>query len=478
MLPVIALVGRPNVGKSTLFNALTRTRDALVADVPGLTRDRQYGLGKLGHKPYIVVDTGGLTDADGLDGMVTRQALQATAEANAVLFMVDARSGLSGADETIAQQLRQSGKSLFLVVNKTEHLDLDIATAEFHSLGLGEPHPISASHRRGVRSLIDHVLTTLEEALAESEPDSADSLQDSQEDQKDRIRLAVVGRPNVGKSTFINRLLGEERMLAYDSPGTTRDSVEVPFEKQGQRYTLIDTAGVRRRSRVHETIEKFSVIKTLQAIEQSHVVVMMMDARQGIGEQDATLLGYIIDSGRALVLAVNKWDHLEPDVRNNVRRELARKLAFLDFAELHFISALHGSGVMDVLESVNTAYHAATRDLSTPELTRLLEAAVAAHQPPLVRGWNIKLRYAHQGGQNPPLIVIHGSRVEHIPDSYQRYLSNTFRKQLNLHGTPVRIEFRSGANPYQPAPAKRARPKPAGNAKRKTKTSNSSRRRR
>lgn len=453
MLPVIALVGRPNVGKSTLFNVLTRTRDALVADFPGLTRDRQYGLGKLGKRPYIVVDTGGLTDADGIDGLVADQALQAIAEADAILFMVDGRSGLSGADETITQQLRQSGKSLLLVVNKTEHLDLNIATAEFHSLGLGEPYPISASHRRGVQTLIDKVLSE----FANSEFDDDPSRQNELDHSTDVIRLAIVGRPNVGKSTFINRLLGEERVLAYDQPGTTRDSVSIPFEREEQSYTLIDTAGVRRRSRVQESIEKFSIIKTLQAIEQAHVVVMMMDARQGISEQDATILGYIIDSGRALVLAVNKWDRLEPDVRNNVRRELSRKLAFLDFAKLHFISALYGSGVMDVLDSVNIAYKAATRNLSTPELTRLLEAAVAAHQPPLVRGWNIKLRYAHQGGQNPPLIVIHGSRVEHIPDSYRRYLSNTFRKQLKLRGTPVRIEFRSGENPYQPDSTKRSR---------------------
>jgi GTP-binding protein len=461
MLPVIALVGRPNVGKSTLFNVLTRTRDALVADVPGLTRDRQYGLGRLGKRPYIIVDTGGLNDSGGLDGMVALQALQAVEEADAVLFMVDGRGGLTGADQEIAQQLRQLGKDLYLVVNKTEFLDTHVAIVDFHTLGLGELHAISATHRRGVHTLIDRVLDDIQQQ--DSWPEAAGP-ETQTEQVGNGIRLAVVGRPNVGKSTFINRLLGEERVLVFDEPGTTRDSVEIPFTREGQHYTLIDTAGVRRRSRVHETIEKFSVIKTLQAIEQAHVVVMMIDARQGIGEQDATLLGYILDSGRALVLAINKWDRLDPDVRNNIRSELARKLAFIDFAEVHYISALYGSGVMDVLAAVNTAYAAATRKLSTPELTRMLEAAVAAHQPPLVRGWNIKLRYAHQGGQNPPIIIIHGNRTDHVPEAYRRYLANTFRKQLKLHGTPIRIEFRSGENPYDD-PGKRSKPTRPASAK-------------
>jgi GTP-binding protein len=312
-----------------------------------------------------------------------------------------------------------------------------------------------------VHTLIDRVLDDIQQQ--DSWPEAAGP-ETQTEQVGNGIRLAVVGRPNVGKSTFINRLLGEERVLVFDEPGTTRDSVEIPFTREGQHYTLIDTAGVRRRSRVHETIEKFSVIKTLQAIEQAHVVVMMIDARQGIGEQDATLLGYILDSGRALVLAINKWDRLDPDVRNNIRSELARKLAFIDFAEVHYISALYGSGVMDVLAAVNTAYAAATRKLSTPELTRMLEAAVAAHQPPLVRGWNIKLRYAHQGGQNPPIIIIHGNRTDHVPEAYRRYLANTFRKQLKLHGTPIRIEFRSGENPYDD-PGKRSKPTRPASAK-------------
>jgi len=440
MLPLIALVGRPNVGKSTLFNRLTGTRDALVADLPGLTRDRHYGLGRLGSRPYIVLDTGGLTgESQGLEGLVAQQAWRAVADADAVLLLVDGREGLTSADDDIAARLRRLGKPLYLVVNKTEHKDPVLTGAEFYALGIGQPHTISAAHGGGVQALMDGVLA----ALPTADPTAPEL-------DEERLRLAIVGRPNVGKSTLINRLLGEERMLAFDQPGTTRDSIAVPFEKDDRRYTLIDTAGVRRRARVRETIEKFSVIKTLQAIEQAHVVVLMVDARQGVGEQDATLLGFILDSGRALVVAVNKWDHLDPDTRNGVRRDLGRKLAFLDFAKFHFISALHGSGVMDVLASVDRAFEAATRKLSTPELTRLLEEAVAAHQPPLVRGHRIKLRYAHQGGQNPPMIVIHGSRTGHIPASYRRYLTNTYRKALDLWGTPVRIEFKDSDNPYQP----------------------------
>jgi len=439
MPPVIALVGRPNVGKSTLFNALPQTRAALVANVPGLTRDRQYGMGRIGSRDYLVMDTGGLTGEDkGLEGLVARQVWGALQESDAVLFLVDGRAGLSGGDEEIAIRLRQLGKPLYLVVNKTEHLDSAVAAAEFHSLGLGYPHSISATHNWGVADLMETVLDEI--SVREDEAVSANA--------EGSIRLAIVGRPNVGKSTLVNRLLGEERVLTFDQPGTTRDSVTVPFAKDGQRYTLIDTAGVRRRSRVQEAVEKFSVIKTFQAIEQAHVVIMVVDARQDISEQDATLLGFILDSGRALVLAVNKWDRLEPDIRQTVRRELARKLYFLDFAKTHFISALHGSGVMDLLSSVNQAYAAATRSLSTPQLTRILEEAVANHQPPLVRGQRIKLRYAHQGGQNPPLIVIHGNRTEHVPASYRRYLANVYREALDLWGTPIRMEFKGGENPY------------------------------
>jgi GTP-binding protein len=373
MLPVIALVGRPNVGKSTLFNILTQTRDALVADLPGLTRDRRYGIGKLGPQPYLVVDTGGLMgETQGLEGLVARQAWLAIREADAVLLLVDGRTGPTSTDEEIAGQLRRLGKQLYLVVNKTEYMDPDAASAEFHALGVGPPYAISATHKRGVESLMDAVLSDLPAPpqIGETpELPPAEILPGS-------IRLAIVGRPNVGKSTLVNRLLGEERVLAFDLPGTTRDSVAIPFEKNGQLYTLIDTAGVRRRSRVTETIEKFSIIKTLQSIEQAHVVVLVVDARQGISEQDASLLGFILDSGRALVLAVNKWDRLDQDTRDAVRRELQRKLSFMDFARIHFISALHGSGVMDLFDSVREAYAAATCDLSTPALTRMMEGEV------------------------------------------------------------------------------------------------------
>ncbi|MDX1656062.1 MAG: ribosome biogenesis GTPase Der [Candidatus Competibacteraceae bacterium] len=465
MLPVIALVGRPNVGKSTLFNVLTRSRDALVADLPGLTRDRQYGRGEVGPQPYLVVDTGGLTGTvDGLDGLVARQALQAVGEADRVLLMVDGRSGLTAADEEIARQLRRLNRPVTLVINKAEHLDPEAVRADFYLLGLGEPMAISATHRHGVAELMERVLEDINQQPVEQEEAALPVVEPQAEK---AIRLAVVGRPNVGKSTLINRILGEERVLAFDMPGTTRDAVHIPFEREGQPYTLIDTAGVRRRSRVAEAIEKFSVIKTLQAIEQSHVVIMVMDARQGIAEQDATLLGHILDSGRALVLAVNKWDRLEAEVRDQVRNDLGRKLAFLDFAQLHFISALHGSGVMDLFESVRKAYEAAARKLSTPYLTRILQQAMAAHQPPLVQGRSIKLRYAHQGGQNPPLIVIHGNRVEHIPESYRRYLINVFRRELDLSGTPVRVEFRGGDNPFKPGPPGRSlRPLKAGKRRR------------
>jgi GTP-binding protein len=449
MLPVLALVGRPNVGKSTLFNRLTRTRNALVADVPGLTRDRQYGAGRVNGREFLVVDTGGLTGAgDGIEGLIARQVWQAIDEADAVLFLVDGRAGMSAADEEIAGQLRRSGKALFLVINKTEHLDLHTAGAEFHALGLGPPAAVSAAHGRGVEALIRTVLEALprDKEIDGSEASDAGT---------NCIRLTVVGRPNVGKSTLANRLLGEERMLTYDMPGTTRDSVEAAFERGGQRFTLIDTAGVRRRSRVSEAIEKFSVIKTLQAVERAHVVVLLLDARQGIGEQDATLLGYVLDSGRALVVAVNKWDHLDVEVRQRVRQDVTRKLRFLDFARVHFVSALYGSGIGDVLASVRKAYKAATRKLSTPELTRILEGAVAGHQPPLVHGHRIKLRFAHQGGQNPPLIVIHGNRVDHVPEAYRRYLINVYRRALRLEGTPVRIDFKSGDNPYAPSKSRR-----------------------
>ncbi|RUQ29052.1 MAG: ribosome biogenesis GTPase Der [Candidatus Competibacteraceae bacterium] len=460
MLPVIAIVGRPNVGKSTLFNSLTRTRNALVADLPGLTRDRQYGLGQRGPQPYMVVDTGGLTDDDeGLAGMVQQQARRAIEEADAILLLVDGRAGLTAMDEEIASQLRRAGKPLHLVVNKGEHRDPDLLSADFHALGLEYLHVIAAVHNEGVETLMAAVLAALPAVGAADEKDESEGPQDV-------IKLAVIGRPNVGKSTLVNRLLGEERMLACDLPGTTRDSVAVPFERNGQRYQLIDTAGVRRRARISETLEKFSVIKALQAIEQAHVTVLVLDAQQGISDQDASLLGLILDRGRALTLAVNKWDHLDADTRARIKSELDRRLTFIDFAKIHFISALHGTGVGELLGSVREAYAAATRKLSTPELTRILEAALTAHQPPLVHGHSIKLRYAHQGGQNPPMIIIHGNRIDHVPESYRRYLAGFFRKRLDLWGTPIRIEFRGGENPYKPTPTL-GRPKPKNDGWRK-----------
>lgn len=457
MLPVIALVGRPNVGKSTLFNSLTRTRNALVADLPGLTRDRQYGIGQRGPGPYMVVDTGGLTgEEEGLEGLVARQVWQAIEEADAVLLLVDGRAGLTVADEEIAKQLRRTGKPIHLVINKGEHRDPDILSADFHALGLEHLHVVAAVHNQGVETLMEEVFA----ALAIVPPlDEEEAETETAEPLEEIIKLAVVGRPNVGKSTLVNRLLGEERMLACDRPGTTRDSIATPFERDGQRYLLMDTAGVRRRARVSEAVEKFSVIKALQAVDQSHVAVLVLDARQGISEQDVSLLGLVLESGRAVVIAVNKWDHLDPETRAQVKSDLARRLSFLDFAKIHFISALHGTGVGELLGSVREAYAAAIRKLSTPELTRILEDAIAAHQPPLVQGRNIKLRYAHQGGQNPPLIIIHGNRIEHVPEAYRRYLVGMYRKRLQLWGTPIRVEFRSGENPYQPSSKGQARPK-------------------
>ncbi|MDZ7802773.1 ribosome biogenesis GTPase Der [Thiohalophilus sp.] len=437
MQPVIALVGRPNVGKSTLFNRLTRSRDALVADQPGLTRDRQFGDGKLGDKPYIVVDTGGLSgEDDTLDSLMASQAWLAVEQADVVLFMVDAHAGLMPDDQQIAERLRQTGKPVYLVVNKADGRDADLVCAEFHALGLGAPCAIAASQGRGLKPLINAVLASLPEAETVPAAEPAG------------IKVAIIGRPNVGKSTLVNRILGEERVLAYDMPGTTRDSLYLPFERDGQAYVLIDTAGVRRRSRVKETVEKFSVIKTLQAIKDAHVVLMLLDAHQGISEQDASLLGFVLESGRALVLAVNKWDGLQQEQRDWIRRELEAKLPFLGFAEVHFISALHGTNVGHLFESIITAYESATRTLSTAALTRLLHDLVEAHPPPLVRGRRIKLRFAHQGGQNPPVIVIHGNQTASVPDSYRRYLINGFQKHLKLEGTPVQIELRSGDNPF------------------------------
>ena len=438
MLPVIALVGRPNVGKSTLFNRLTRTRDALVADQPGLTRDRKYGIGRLGSRPYVVVDTGGLSgDNQGVDVLMERQVRMAIGEADLVFFILDGRDGLTAGDQIIAEGLRRTGKSITLVINKTESLDYNTISGDFHALGLGEPVPIAAAHGRGVHGLINRVL----DALPDDGGDSAADLEPG-------IQIAVVGRPNVGKSTLVNRLLGEDRVVTFDQPGTTRDSIYIPFESDGKRYTLIDTAGVRRRAKISETVEKFSVIKTLQAIEQANVILLVLDAKQGISDQDAGLAGHVIESGRALVVVINKWDGLSGDERDRVKSEMQRRLPFLDFADWRFVSALHGSGVGHLLGAVDASYAAAMSDLKTPELTRILEDAVAEHQPPLVHGRRIKLRYAHQGGKNPPIIIIHGNQTADVPATYQRYLMNRFRSVLQLRGTPLRIEFRTGENPF------------------------------
>jgi len=438
MKPVIALVGRPNVGKSTLFNCLTRSRDALVADQPGLTRDRKYGEGRVGDYPYLVVDTGGLSgEKDGIDELMADQAWLAVEEADVVLFLVDARDGLVAGDQEIAKRLRAANKCVHLVVNKIDGAELAVVIADFYRLGLGDPLGITASQGGGVRDLMAEILPELPES-------------DIDEDEEDLgIKIAIVGKPNVGKSTLINRILGEERVLAFDMPGTTRDSIFVPFERRGQKYTFIDTAGVRRRKNVHDKLEKFSVIKALQAIERAHVVVLVIDAHEGISDQDAHLLGFVLDEGRALVIAVNKWDGLEASERERVKYELGRKLQFVDFAKLFFISALHGTGVGDLFKPIQKAYASATRHFSTPELSRILETAVNNHQPPLVRGRRIKLRYAHQGGRNPPMIVIHGNQTKDVPDAYRRYLQNTFRKVLKLEGTPVRIDFRTGTNPFE-----------------------------
>ncbi|MEM7431216.1 MAG: ribosome biogenesis GTPase Der [Pseudomonadota bacterium] len=441
MLPVIALIGRPNVGKSTLFNRLTRSRDALVADYPGLTRDRQYGYGKLGPIPYLVIDTGGVAGGEvGINERMVDQTIRALDEADVALVMVDGRSGLSAADEHVVELARKANTRVQLVVNKAEGVEADIAASEFHGVGLGEPVAISAAHGDRVAALMDAVLADFD-VDDDEEPDS--------EAERDRLRIAVVGRPNVGKSTLINRLIGEDRLVVYDQPGTTRDSVSVPFERDDRKYELIDTAGIRRKSKVHEAIEKFSIVKALQAIERAQVVIAVLDAHEGITEQDVSLLGLVLERGRALVVACNKWDGLAADDRRHVKDEMERRLPFLDFAERITISALHGTAVGDILPAVERAFRAATRDLATPDLTAELEAAVTAHAPPLVRGRRIRLRYAHQGGRNPPVIVIHGNQTDQLPEAYRRYLVNRFRKTFRLKGTPVRLSFKTSDNPFK-----------------------------
>jgi GTPase len=445
VLPVVALVGRPNVGKSTLFNVLTATRDAIVADAPGLTRDRQYGFGRLGPVPYVVIDTGGLLEHPrGVEAQMRAQTERAVAEADRLILVADGRAGLSADDQFVARQLRRSGKPVTLALNKTEGLDADVVGAEFHTLGLGEPLAISASHARGCEELMERVLAGLPAEPQVEEDDGA-------------IRIAVIGRPNVGKSTLVNRLLGEERVIANAEPGTTRDSILVPFTRDGRRFLLIDTAGVRRRAKVADVVERVSVAKALQAIAEAHVVILVLDAHDTVAEQDASVLGLALERGRALIIAVNKWDGIPPEQRAEIHRQLALKLDFVPFAPLHFISARHGTGVGELMQSAVRAYQAAMRAMPTQQLTRTLAEALTAHQPPLVHGRRIKLRYAHQGGRNPPRIVIHGNQTAAVPDAYTRYLANVFRKTYDLFATPVCIEYRTDPNPYQRASRPRAR---------------------
>ena len=455
MKPTVVLVGRPNVGKSTLFNRLTRSRDALVHDMPGLTRDRHYGRGRMGEKPFIVVDTGGFEPVakDGILSEMAHQAQEAIAEADIVIFVVDGRTGLTPQDKRIANLLRSRGAPVWLAVNKTEGMQEALVTAEFHELALGTPHAISAEHGEGVRQLVKDALAPfpVEKEDADAEPDHP--------------RVAIVGRPNVGKSTLVNRVLGEERVIAFDQPGTTRDAIEVEATWQGRPYTIIDTAGLRRRGKVWESVEKFSVVKTLQAIERANVVVLVVDAAQDISEQDAHIAGYILEAGRALTVAVNKWDAVDAEKRKEAKTDLERKLSFLDFAEFVPISALKGTGLKALFQAVDRAFAAAMAKLSTPKLTRALQAAVEKQQPPLAGKIRPKLRYAHQGGSNPPVVVIHGTSVAAIKDGYRRYLENTFVKVFKLKGTPLRVELRQGANPY--ADKKRSTLTPRQEAKRR-----------
>ncbi|MDH2998949.1 ribosome biogenesis GTPase Der [Pasteurellaceae bacterium LFhippo2] len=476
MTPVVALVGRPNVGKSTLFNRLTRTRDALVADFPGLTRDRKYGHANIAGHDFIVIDTGGIDGTEeGVEEKMAEQSLLAIEEADVVLFLVDARAGLLPADIGIAQYLRQREKTTVVVANKTDGIDADSHCAEFYSLGLGEVEQIAAAQGRGVTQLIEQVLAPLAEKLDdqavesdeeiaeeqdewdhdfdfENEEDTAlldEALEEEQEEIDNKnIKIAIVGRPNVGKSTLTNRILGEERVVVYDMPGTTRDSIYIPMEHDGQHYTIIDTAGVRKRGKVHLAVEKFSVIKTLQAIQDANVVLLTIDANDGISDQDLSLLGFILNAGKSLVIVVNKWDGLTQDVKDNVKSELDRRLDFIDFARVHFISALHGSGVGNLFGSVQEAYQCATKKTSTSMLTRILKMATDEHQPPMVNGRRVKLKYAHPGGYNPPIIVVHGNQLDRLADSYKRYLSNYFRKSLKIIGSPIRIQFQEGSNPF------------------------------
>lgn len=444
MKPVIALVGRPNVGKSTLFNRLTRSRDALVADLPGLTRDRHYGEGRIGKIPFLVIDTGGFEPIakDGILHEMAKQTRQAVVEADIVVFIVDGRQGLTPHDKTITEFLRKSGRKVMLVVNKTEGMKYTTVAADFYELGFGDPYVISAAHGDGVNDLVEEALDLA--TAGRSDDDEA-------EPKVRGTRIAIVGRPNVGKSTMVNTLLGEERVIAFDMPGTTRDSIEIPFERDGKHYTLIDTAGIRRKGKVFEAIEKFSVVKTLQSIAEANVVLLLLDAQQDISEQDAHIAGFVLESGRALVVGVNKWDGLNTEQRDHIKREIDRKLSFLSFAKFHFISALKASGIVPLMKSIDAAYAAAMAKLPTPQLTRSLQQAVDHQQPRRKGSVRPKLRYAHQGGQNPPVIVVHGNALEAVDANYRRYLEKHFRESFSLTGTPLRIEFRSGKNPFSKA---------------------------
>jgi GTP-binding protein len=440
MKPVVALVGRPNVGKSTLFNRLTKTRDAIVADYAGLTRDRHYGNAKHGKHEFIVVDTGGFEPdaADGIYKEMAKQTRQAVAEADVVLFVVDARNGVSAQDHEIAKYLRKLGKSCFLVANKAEGMTEGGRFSEFFELGLGEVVPISAAHGQGIRPLLDltlsPLLTAIDEAQAESDPGT--------------IKLAVAGRPNVGKSTLINTWLGEERLVAFDLPGTTRDAISVPFERGGQKFELIDTAGLRRKGKVFEAIEKFSVVKTLQAIESANVVLLLIDAIQGVTDQDAHIAGYVLESGRSVVVAVNKWDAVDEYQRELVKRSIETRLGFLKFASLHLISAKKRQGLGPLWDSIAQAHRSANRKMPTPVLTRVLLEAIQFQTPKKTGMYRPKLRYAHQGGMNPPIIIVHGNSLEHVTDAYKRFLEGRFRKEFDLVGTPLRIQMKSASNPY------------------------------
>lgn len=456
MLPVVAIVGRPNVGKSTLFNVLTGTRAAIVADVPGLTRDRQYGFGRLGPVPCVVVDTGGLVENPvGIEAQMRAQTERAVAEADRLVFLADARAGLSPEDQFVARELRRSGKPVTLALNKAEGLDPDIAAADFHALGFAAPLPISASHAQGCEALMEQVLAGLPPSTAAESDLGA-------------IRIAIIGRPNVGKSTLVNRLLGEERVITSPDPGTTRDSIFVPFERDGRSFLLIDTAGVRRRARVAEAdvVERASVARTLQAIDAAQVVILVLDAHDTVAEQDASVLGIALERGRALIIAVNTWDGIPEEQRAEIRRQLALRLDFVPFAPLHLISARHGTGVGELMDSTVRAYDSAMRSLPTRDLTRTLEKALAAHQPPLVRGRRIKLRYAHQGGRNPPRIIVHGNQTASVPDAYTRYLANVFRKTYQLFATPVVVEYRTDPNPFRREPRSKGKSDRGGRSRR------------